>query len=173
MNLKILNICSCAISVESSNYLGEFIVNQTCLRELSLIGIEMPGVIGVQLFKNFTQQNCNIQKLNLMGCVFSSEMIKYLGKAIRYQTHLTELYINETNLENGIGVGLFENISTYYFNIQKLDLANCKFSIEMPSYLGMFFFNQCQLMEVDLSYTNLESSTGVEFFRKNVVQYKK
>lgn len=135
--------------------MGKFIGFQTQLSELNMCHTNLQDSIGLRLFENISDNCCSIQKLDFASCTLSEEMSDKLGKFIGLQTNLINLDFSYINLEKGIGVRLFKNISQNCSNIKMINFQWCTFSHEMSGYLGNFIGNQVNLRELNLYKTDL------------------
>lgn len=148
-----------------NEFLGKFIENQADLVYLKCSCTEMDNGIGLNLFKNISQNCSKIQMLNIGCCTFSVEMSVHLGKFIGYQTQLVDVDFSYTDFTRRIGVGIFKNILSKCSNIRKLDLYSCDFSEDMSAHLGKFIDYPTHLNELHLDGSIIGGQIGIEIFK--------
>lgn len=164
-NLKELLLNECNYSSETSKLLGQFLSSQQRLEKLSLNDSDLSSDIGIQFFRQITSKVCTLTDLSLSSCVFTNDMSSVLGNFINQQAYLCRLDISDTNLNDGIGHGIFDDISSNCNQLYVLNLSGCLFSVETMKALAKFLGNQLHLNELILSKTNLSSEIGTELFR--------
>uniref|UniRef100_A0A8C4PGY0 NLR family pyrin domain containing 14 n=1 Tax=Equus asinus TaxID=9793 RepID=A0A8C4PGY0_EQUAS len=154
--LQSLVLRRCHFTALSSEHLSSSLLHNKSLTHLDL-GSNQLQDDGVKLLCDvFRHPSCNLQDLELMGCVLTSACCLDLSSAILNNPNLRSLYLGNNDLQDdGVKI-LFEALRHPNCNIQRLRLEYCGLTSLCCQDLSSTLSSNQRLIKINLTQNTLE-----------------
>ncbi|KAM7086292.1 NACHT, LRR and PYD domains-containing protein 14 [Molossus nigricans] len=153
--LQSLVLRRCHFTSVSSEHLSSSLLKNKSLTHLDL-GSNWLQDDGVKLLCDvFRHPSCNLQNLELMGCVLTSACCLDLASAVLYNTNLQSLDLGNNDLQDdGVKI-LCEALRHPNCNIQRLGLEYCGLTSLCCQYLSSTLSSNKRLIKINLTQNTL------------------
>nr|XP_023501716.1 NACHT, LRR and PYD domains-containing protein 14 isoform X4 [Equus caballus] len=153
--LQNLTLRRCHFTALSSEHLSSSLLHNKSLTHLDL-GSNQLQDDGVKLLCDvFRHPSCNLQDLELMGCVLTSACCLDLSSAILNNPNLRSLYLGNNDLQDdGVKI-LFEALRHPNCNIQRLRLEYCGLTSLCCQDLSSTLSSNQRLIKINLTQNTL------------------
>uniref|UniRef100_A0A8C6RP83 NLR family, pyrin domain containing 14 n=1 Tax=Nannospalax galili TaxID=1026970 RepID=A0A8C6RP83_NANGA len=153
--LKSLVLRSCHFTPLGSEYLSTSLLHNKSLTHLDLGSNSLQDSGAKLLFHVLQQRTCNLQELELMGCILTSECCVDLVSALVNNPNLCSLQLGNNNLKDtGVHI-LCDALRNPNCNIQRLGLEHCGLTSACCQDLSTSLHGNQKLLRINLTKNTL------------------
>ena len=154
VSLKELSIGSNEISTSKVEPIANFLLHSLKLEILDLSNNLMQELGIIKIFEGMKNM-FNLRKINIQGNVITKEAATILAFVISQNTKLEEINIGYTYLQTESAVKIFQSILPIS-SLTQFNIAQCTITNEAAEYIVRILYNSNELRQLNLSHTKIK-----------------